>query len=387
MTSRLVAAVRRSLSGSAAPITPATVAHAVRQTAPAPLAGPAVLAETVRVDAELTGAGPLQPLLDDPHVTDVLVNGPHQVWADRGHGLEPTPVHFADEATVRRLAVRLAAAGGRRLDDAHPYADVRLPDGTRLHAVLPPIAVNGPHLSLRTHRAKALTMDELTTAGTLTPTSAALLSALVAAKTAFIISGGTGSGKTTLLASLLGTVDPSERIVIVEDATELAPAHPHALSLQSRHTNIEGAGAVSLRHLVRQALRMRPDRIVVGECRGAEVIELLTALNTGHDGCAGTLHANTATDVPARLAALALPHGLPRAGLHALVAAALRVIVHMDRKAGRRIVGEIALLSHDEPNARLTVTPAWNHTHGDQPGIQALHQLLANPSAPTRSRP
>lgn len=386
MTSPLVAAVRRRLSGSAAPPTSVAVAAAVRNTTPAPLSVPAVLAATDRVDAELTGAGPLQPLLDDPRTTDVLVNAPDQVWADQGTGPHPTPIRFRDHAAIRRLAVRLAATAGRRLDDAHPYADVRLPDGTRLHAVLPPIAVTGPYLSLRTHRTRAFTLAELTTAGTLTPASAALLSALIAAKTPFLISGGTGTGKTTLLAALLGAADPRDRLVIVEDATELAPAHPHILSLQSRHTNIEGAGAVNLRDLVRQALRMRPDRLIIGECRGAEVIELLTALNTGHDGCAGTLHANTAADVPARLAALALPHGLPRPGLHALVAAALRVIIHMDRTEGHRVVGEIALLDHDEAADHLTITPAWTRATGDGPGIAALRRLLT-PQPTTRERP
>lgn len=376
MNAGLVAAVRRRLSGSTAPLTPVAVAAAVRSTTPAPLSAPAVLAAADRVDAELTGAGPLQVLLDDPRTTDVLVNAPDQVWADQGAGPRPTPIRFRDHASIRRLAVRLAATAGRRLDDAHPYADVRLPDGTRLHAVLPPIAVTGPYLSLRTHRTRAFTLTELTAAGTLTPASAELLSALVAAKTPFLVSGGTGTGKTTLLAALLGTADPRDRLVIVEDATELAPAHPHVLSLQSRHTNIEGAGAVSLRDLVRQALRMRPDRLIIGECRGAEVIELLTALNTGHDGCAGTLHANTAADVPARLAALALPHGLPRPGLHALVAAALRVIVHMDRTDGHRTVGEIALLHHDEAADQLTITLAWTRTTGNGPGRPTLDHLL-----------
>lgn len=376
MTARLTRAVRRSLTGSAAPVTPTAVAAAVRRSTVAPLTGPAVLAATDHVDAELTGAGPLQAMLDDPRVTDVLVNGPDRIWADRGDGLEPEPVRFDDTAAVRRLAVRLAATAGRRLDDAHPHTDVRLPDGTRLHAVLPPIAVTGPYLSLRTHRARAFTMPELIAAGTLTETAASLLAALVRAKTPFLVSGGTGSGKTTLLASLLGAADPGDRIVIAEDATELAPAHPHVLSLQSRHTNVEGAGSVTLRDLVRQALRMRPDRLIIGECRGAEVIELLTALNTGHDGCAGTLHANTAADVPARLAALALPHGLPRPGLHALVAAALRVIIHMTRIDGRRVVGEIALLGYDETTDRLTTTPAWTHSHGDGPGATELCRLL-----------
>ncbi|MGH8879439.1 MAG: TadA family conjugal transfer-associated ATPase [Stackebrandtia sp.] len=378
MSSGLVGVVRRALAGSSDPVTPVAVTEAVRrQRQTAPLSGAAVLAESDRIGADLTGAGPLQPLLDDPGVTDVLVNGSRQVWVDRGAGLRREAVTFTDDTVVRRLAVRLAALAGRRLDDARPCADVRLPDGTRLHAVLPPVAVAGPFLSLRTHRSRAFSMAELTAAGTVTAQSADLLAGIVAAKRSFLITGGTGSGKTTLLASLLGIVEAAERIVAVEDATELVPVHPHVVSLQTRHANVEGSGEVSLRQLVRQALRMRPDRIIVGECRGAEVVELLTALNTGHEGCAGTLHANTAADVPARLAALALPHGLSREGLHAMVAAALRVIVHLDRRQGRRVVSEISLLDHDAVNARLTVVPAWTLDAGHTHGIEQLRRLLA----------
>ena len=244
--------------------------------------------DLVRAPARLVendGLGPLAGLVADPAVTDVLINGPGEVWIDRGSGLERVPgVAFADPDELRRFATRLAAACGRRLDDASPTVDVRLGDGTRLHAVLPPVAVGGPFLSLRTLRRQALGLGALVRAGTLTSDSARLLEAIVGARLAYVVAGGTGSGKTTLLGALLSLVPATERIVVVEDATELAPAHPHVLSLQSRQSNVEGAGAVGLRELVRAAMRMRPDRLVVGECRGAEVIDFLSALNTGHEG-------------------------------------------------------------------------------------------------------
>ncbi|MEV0644675.1 TadA family conjugal transfer-associated ATPase [Phytomonospora sp. NPDC050363] len=324
----------------------------------------------------LDDAGPLEPFVCDPEVTDLLVNGPEHVWIDRGHGLERVEVDVGGATAVRRLAQRLAAACGRRLDDAHPYVDARLADGTRLHAVLPPVAVRGPYLSLRMFRSRAFTLGELIDAGTLTPGAAELLAALVAARLALLVTGGTGSGKTTLLSALLGLVDPSERIVIVEDAAELRPDHPHVLSLEARTSNVEGAGSVELKDLVRQALRMRPDRIIVGECRGAEVAELLTALNTGHDGGAGTVHANSPADVPARLEALALPHGLDRTGLHAQVAAALRMVLHLRRTPSGRVLDEVSLLRLGPDGRGVRAIPAWRRNSGAGPAAPELAELL-----------
>jgi pilus assembly protein CpaF len=236
---------------------------------------------------EFAGAGPLEALLRIPGVTDVLVNGPEQVWLDRGAGLERAAVRFPDDDAVRRLAVRLAAAAGRRLDDAAPWVDVGLPDGTRLHAVLPPVSSTGTCLSLRVLRRSVHTLADLASLGTLPGASEELLRTVVRRRLAFLVTGGTGSGKTTLLSALLGEVDPGERIVLCEDASELTPAHPHLVRLLTRPANVEGAGAVTLRDLVRQALRMRPDRLVVGEVRGPEMADLLAALNTGHDGGVG----------------------------------------------------------------------------------------------------
>ncbi len=336
-------AVRDRLARSPGELTPHRVAQALRETG-RPVGDAAVLAvyETLRRD--VVGAGPLEPLLRTPHVTDVLVNGADRVYVDRGAGLERTDVRFPDEQAVRRLAQRLAALGGRRLDDAAPYADLRLPDGTRFHAVLAPLARPGTLISLRVPRSRSFSVAELVAAGTLTADTGRLLEAVVAARLAFLVTGGTGSGKTTLLAALLSEVHADERIVVVEDASELRPEHPHVVALEGRPPNLEGAGAVEVRTLVRQALRMRPDRLVVGEVRGAEVVDLLAALNTGHDGGCGTVHANSATDVPARIEALALAAGLGRDAAHSQLASAVDVVLHLDRaRDGVRRLRQVAV--------------------------------------------
>src|SRR6266702_7196102 len=308
------------------------------------------------VAAELSGAGPLEPLLRLPGVTDVLVNRPDEIWLDRGRGLERAPVRFADDVAVRRLAQRLATAAGRRLDDAAPFVDAVLPDGTRLHAVLPPITGYAT-LSLRVLARRRFELADLVERPV-----AALLRAIVAARLAIVISGGTGTGKTTLLGALLGCVPAAERLVVIEDARELVTSHPHVVRLGTRAPNVEGAGAVGLRELVRQALRMRPDRIVVGEFRGAEMVELLVALNTGHDGGAATLHANSAADVPARFAALGALAGLPLAAVTSLVASAVDVVLHLRRTRAGRIVEEIGLLQRGGDDLR--VSPVWSARAG-----------------------
>ncbi|KAB8163746.1 TadA family conjugal transfer-associated ATPase [Streptomyces sp. 3MP-14] len=354
----LLETVRLRLVEEGAEPTPGRVAAALR--AQGLLLGDRAVLSVVRaLRSELVGAGPLQPLLAAPDVTDVLVNGPEEVWVDRGAGLERADVRFPDEASVRRLAQRLAASAGRRLDDARPWVDARLPDGTRMHAVLPPVVVGSPCLSLRVVRHRAFTLPELRRAGTLPPGGERVLRAVLAARLSFLVTGGTGSGKSTLLASLLGLVGPRERVVLVEDSAELRPSHPHVVRLETRPANQEGAGRVTLRDLVRQALRMRPDRLVVGEVRGAEVTELLAALNTGHEGGCGTLHANAAGDVPARLEALGGTAGLPRAALHSQLAAALALVLHLvrDRESGRRRLAEIQLLEQG-PRGLVRTVPA-----------------------------
>jgi pilus assembly protein CpaF len=376
----VVGQVRHRFAADGAPATGAAVVAAVRGRPEAAVLGDtALLSLADQVHADLVGAGPLAPLLSHPEVTDVLVNQ-DEVWVDRGNGLRRVPVPIGSAADVRRLAQRLAAAGGRRLDDSCPCVDVRLADGTRLHAVLPPVAVAGPYLSLRTFRARPFTLAELVAAGTIDEPVAALLAGIVAARLAYLVTGGTGSGKSTLLGSLLSLVPQDERIVLVEDSAELRPAHPHVVALQARTTNVEGAGAVGLRELVRHALRMRPDRIVVGECRGAEVADLLAALNTGHEGGAGTLHANAPDDVPARLEALGLLAGLPRPVLHAQVAAALQVVLHLRRSgggSGRRALDAVCLLLPDGPQRLVSAVPAWQRGAGAGPSAPVLARLLA----------
>ena len=327
--------VRDRLAGIGREYTPVDVAAAVLDTV-----------ESLRRHS--VGAGPLEPLLREPGVTDVLVNGPGQVFVDRGAGLELTSLQFRHDNEVRRLAQRLAASVGRRLDDAVPFVDARLPNGIRVHAVLGCLTSPGTCISLRVPAKRSFSLQDCVTSGSLSAGAAQLLTRMIEAKLAFLISGGTGSGKTTLLAALLALVPPHERIVIVEDSRELAPDHPHVVRIEGRPANTELAGAISLTALVRQSLRMRPDRLVVGEVRGAEICDLLTAMNTGHEGGCGTVHANSTADVPARLEALASLGGLPRTALHAQLASALDAVIHVARDAaGIRRVVEISIFASD----------------------------------------
>jgi pilus assembly protein CpaF len=331
-----------------------------------------VLRARTELAAQVLGAGPLEPLLADPLVTDVLVNSASGVWVDRGDGLTRADCDVGDESAVRRLAVRLAGIAGRRLDDTSPYVDGLLPGGVRLHAVLPPIAVEGPHISLRVPRRVAPSLDDLARWGTFSTGWQRVLEALVSRRCSFVVTGGTGSGKTTLLGALLGEVDGSERLVIVEDVRELAIDHPHVIRLQSRPANVEGRGEIGLTSLVRQSLRMRPDRLVVGEVRGAEVREMLAALNTGHEGGCGTLHANTGADVVARFEALGALAGLAPTAVHSQLLSAVQVVVHVRRSSGRRFVDTLAVLARGADGrpevesalsrgvaGRTLVGPAW----------------------------
>ncbi|MEU4572521.1 TadA family conjugal transfer-associated ATPase [Nonomuraea sp. NPDC023979] len=375
----LVEAVRVRLARAGVEPTAAQVAVALR--AEKSVYGDAeILAVARALCADLIGAGPLEPLLTEPDVTDVLVNGPREVWVDDGKGLRLTSVTFTDDGAVRRLAQRLAAAAGRRLDDASPYVDARLTGGVRLHAVLPPIASGGTSISLRLPPRRTFTLDDLVSAGTITPEAVPLLTTLVSTRRAFLVTGGTGTGKTTLLSALLSLADPGERLLLVEDSAELRPLHPHVLRLESRPANLEGAGGVGLRDLVRQALRMRPDRLVVGEVRGAEVVDLLAALNTGHEGGCGTLHANRAADVPPRLEALGCAAGLTREAVHSQLAAALDVVIHLTRGRGdgKRRVSEICLLSRS-PNGLVEAIPAVTFTPDGRPHPGPGYPALTTP--------
>lgn len=344
LTEAMIENVQRRLADERSEPSGTALARAVRAETSVLVTDAEMLKLIRALQRELIGAGPLAELLADPRTTDVVVNSPSDVRVDRGAGWEQTDITFADEPAVARLARRLASAAGQRLDDSRPFVDGRLPDGTRLHAAIAPVAASGSCLSLRVLRPIRHDLAALAVAGTLPGAAEMTLRAILAARLAFLVSGGTGSGKTTLLAAMLSAVDPGERLVTVEDAEELRPPHPHLVRLVARAANVEGAGAVPLRQLVRQALRMRPDRIVIGEVRGPEVIELLAALNTGHDGGAGTVHANAAADVPARLEALAAPAGLTREALHAQLGSAVQVVLHMGRRGRHRVLDEIAVL-------------------------------------------
>jgi len=371
--------VREQVARSGDQLTPGVVARVLRSGG-RPVGDATVLEVLDLLRRDVLGAGPLEPLVRMEGVTDVLVNAPDEVFVDRGQGLERTAVRFPDERAVRRLAQRLAGAGGRRLDDASPYVDLRLPDGTRLHAVLAPVARPGTAISLRVPSRRAFTLDELVEAGSLPPSGARVVRELLDRRLAFLVSGGTGSGKTTLLNALLSATDRGERLVLVEDTAELQPDHPHVVALEARPANVEGAGAIDLRTLVRQALRMRPDRLVVGEVRGDEVADLLAALNTGHEGGCGTVHANSVGDVPARLEGLALAAGLPSTAAHVQMRAGLDVVLHCVRDPGgcRRVV-EVGVLDEDA-RGRTTVVPALRFTAGgateEAAGATRLAELL-----------
>jgi pilus assembly protein CpaF len=278
-----------------------------------------------------SGFGELRRLVEDPSVTDVFCNGPGEVWVDHGEGLSRVPL-LLTETRLRELAVRLVSLGGRHIDEASPTVDARLEGGIRVHAVLPPISPSGTLLSIRlpAQARIAVTDDRLLR--------------LVTERVNILITGAGGSGKTTLLAALLSQAAATERIIAIEDVAELRVDHPHFVSLEARQANLEGAGEVSLSRLLREALRMRPDRLVLGECRGAEVRELLSALNTGHDGGAGTLHANSLADVPARLEALGALAGMSDAALARQAVSAIGAVVHLDR-ATRAVeaIGRLAI--------------------------------------------
>jgi pilus assembly protein CpaF len=364
MNSEMIDRVRLRLAGNGSGTDPATVAQAVRAEAGGPVGHAEVLDALRMLRHEFTGVGPLEALLAEPGTTDVLVTAADEVWVDGPGGLRRTEIRFADDEAVRRLAQRLALGAGRRLDDAQPYVDGWLPGAgshgrVRLHAVLSPIAADGTCISLRVLRPAVHDLQALRALGTFEGQGAELVEAMVTARLAFLVTGGTGAGKSTLLAAMLGAVAPAERIVCVEDAGELQPAHPQFVRLIARPPNVEGAGEITLRDLVRQALRMRPDRLVVGEVRGREVCELLTALNTGHDGGACTLHANSPAEVPARLEALAALGGLSREALHSQLAAAVQVVLHMRRvDEGRRQLAEVGVLSRDD-SGEVRVLPVW----------------------------
>lgn len=368
----LIARVKRRIADEPTTPEPARIAALIREEAVV-ISDIGVLDVMRTLRDDTTGTGPLEALLADDTVTDICVNGPNCVYVDSGAGLERSAVRFESEAAVRRLASRLAASCGRRLDDAQPFCDghITRDDGTllRFHAVLAPTAQAGTCISLRVLHTASATLDDLVARGALSGEVAEVLRGVVAKRKAFVVVGGTGSGKTTLLSALLAEVDPAERIVAIEDTLELTPDHPHVVNLTTRGANSEGAGEITIADLVRQSLRMRPDRVVVGEIRGAEVVDLLAALNTGHDGGAGTLHANSIAEVPARFEALAALGGLDRAGLHAQLAAAIDVVIVVKRHPdGTRRLHQIGVLEGQPVRAKVV----WDADAGPADGYEEL---------------
>jgi pilus assembly protein CpaF len=285
------------------------------------------------IQFEMLGLGPLEPLLADPTISDILVNNSQQIYVERGGRIEPTEVTFADDAHLMKIIDKIVSRVGRRIDESSPMVDARLPDGSRVNAIIPPLAVDGPVLSIRRFAAIPLTMDNLIEFKTVVPDMADLLSALTKAKANILISGGTGSGKTTLLNILSGYIPQNERIITIEDAAELQLQQPHVVRLETRPANIEGRGEVTQRALVKNALRMRPDRIIVGEVREAEALDMLQAMNTGHEGSMSTIHANTPREALTRLENMLGMAGVnsPPKVMRSQIASAIHVVVQVAR--------------------------------------------------------
>ena len=324
------------------------------------------------------GMGPLSALLLQPNLTDIVVNACDDVWIDCGTGMQKVDCSWPDEAALRNFAIRLAGLARRRLDEAVPWVDARLPNGLRLHAVIPPLSVRGTTISLRVPALETMTLERLVQLDSISPQGSITLQQIVRCGLSFVVCGGTGSGKTTVLNAMLAHVPDDKRVLVIEDSMELAINHPHVVSLTSRPANVEGVGEVTMRTLVRQALRMRPDRLIVGEVRGVEVADLLTAFNTGHEGGAVTIHANSAQTVPARFEALGYMAGLPREAINAQLVGGLQVVIELARlDKGKRIVKSVNVLEQDV-SGRAFVLPAMDLRTGatTSPGCEILQSYL-----------
>jgi len=318
-------AIRAAVDETAAALSPATRSALVE-----------------RISREATGLGPLEELLDDPRIEEVMVNGYDRVYVERGGHLERVDVKFSDDDQLRNTIERILAPLGRRVDELSPMADARLPDGSRVNVVIPPLAVDGPSVSIRRFSIERPGPDRLIELGTITREQATVLQEAISSHQSVLISGGTGSGKTTLLNALAQFIDPAERIVTIEDAAELNLGQPHVVRLESRPASIEGRGEVTIRDLLKNALRMRPDRILIGEVRGPEALDLLTALNTGHDGALSTVHASSSADALSRLEVLTLMAGvgLPLDVIGTQLRRGIDLVVHLARQedGSRRVV-------------------------------------------------
>ena len=371
-----VDSIRNKLLSTASPVTAQSIVQVIRETLPA-ISPSSLIENTDQIMAETIGFGPIEKIINKPGVTDVLVNNFSDVWFDQGNGLEKSEVKWENETKLRDFAARLAASVNRRLDDVSPFVDARLKNGIRFHAVIPPISINGTAISFRIPNQKHFSLDDLVKLKTFDSAVAQILRQIIRTKTSFAISGNTGSGKTTILGALLSEVNAAERMLVIEDSTELNISHPHVVSLQTRGANAEGIGQIELAQLIKQALRMRPDRIVIGEIRGTEVLDLLIALNTGHEGGCVTLHANNTQAVISRIEALGLLAKIPKAAVQALLKESIQVLLHVQRTNTGRKLTEISLLI-ETPTGSLKVLPALDLlTYKKiEPGWQQLQELL-----------
>lgn len=331
--------------------------------------------------------GPLEDLLDDPSVSEIMVNGPHQVYVERGGRLQLTDLQFADDASVSAIIERIVAPLGRRIDESQPYVDARLKDGSRVNAIIPPLSLSGPSITIRKFSKKTLTVEDFIRFGTWNANAAAFMEVCVKLRKNIIVAGGTGSGKTTLLNLLSSFIPETERIVTVEDAAELKLVQPHVVRLEARPANVEGKGAVTIRDLVKNCLRMRPDRIIVGECRSGEALDMLQAMNTGHDGSLTTVHANTPSDTVARLETLCLMAGMdmPLSAIRAQIASAVSIIVQTARLSdGSRKTIEIAEVCglDENGNAKLRTLFEFKREGVDPKTRKVLgrHVVVAKPT-------
>jgi pilus assembly protein CpaF len=345
---------------------------------------------TKEIADDTLGHGPIEPLLADDSVSEIMVNGPDDVWIEREGRLHRTPVHFADEHHVRRIINKIVGQVGRRVDESSPMVDARLPDGSRVNAVLAPLSLSGPLLTIRKFSKQRLDLDDLLRLSTLTRESVDFFEAALKAELNILISGGTGSGKTTLLNAMSTAISGDERIVTIEDAAELRLNQRHVLRLESRPKNVEGQGEIPIRELVRNSLRMRPDRIIVGEVRGAEALDMLQAMNTGHDGSLSTIHANSPRDALGRVETMVLMAGLefPMRAVRQQLSSALDLIVHIERfgDGARRVtsVTEVQRMESDMITLQNLFDYQIDPGHGESGG--ALRPTGLRPTSPKFDR-